>query len=533
MCFTRQTLYFSFILPDSTQMSGTMKSRDGKTIWTTTAPTQTRTGAENIIRNQTGITADGRVDTIGQTFELFITNDMISSIVKYTNKEAHRVVNEWNQSHVKQHVWKDTDEVEMKAVLGLLILSGAYRSNTESLEELWSLETGRPIFVATMCIERFKQILRFMRFDDKDTRAERVQLDRLAPIRDLWDKFNANLQKPYIPSPYITVDEQLALFRGRCPFIVYIPSKPGKYGVKIWWACDSVTTYPLHGQVYLGRQPGQPREVGQGRRVVHDLVKPWYRTGRNVTADNLFTSVKLVHELLDQQLTYVGTVRKNKGEIAQEMLPRRDREVLSSVFGFSGSLTMVSYVPKKNKAVVVLSSQHHDSRVEGEKRKPEIISFYNQTKGGVDNMDHLISVSTCKRKTRRWPLMLFYNMIDVATIASFVIWLCNFPNWKPALYNRKRRAFLIKLGYTLVGEYIERRLSAGTRTLGKNATKALITLGYLNSGDRSHKGGEGHRARCYLCPRSSDRKYARSCNKCSAQVCPEHSSATFTCTACL
>jgi len=32
----------------------------------------------------------------------------------------------------------------------------------------------------------------------------------------------------------VCVDKQLALFRGRCPFKVYIPSKPGKYEIKIW-----------------------------------------------------------------------------------------------------------------------------------------------------------------------------------------------------------------------------------------------------------------------------------------------------------
>ncbi|KAI8486134.1 hypothetical protein Bbelb_362340 [Branchiostoma belcheri] len=32
----------------------------------------------------------------------------------------------------------------------------------------------------------------------------------------------------------------------------YIKSKPAKYGIKIWWTCNSVATYPLNGQVYLG-----------------------------------------------------------------------------------------------------------------------------------------------------------------------------------------------------------------------------------------------------------------------------------------
>ncbi len=133
-----------------------------------------------------------------------------------------------------------------------------------------------------------------------------------------------------------------------------------------WWCCDALTSYPLNSQVYLGKKAGERKEVGQGARVVKDLVKPWYNTGWNVTGDNLFTTAALAEELLTKKMTYVGTVRKNKGEIPQAMQAGKNREVYSSIHGFCGSLAMVSYVPKKNKLFIVLSSQHHDSKVEGE-----------------------------------------------------------------------------------------------------------------------------------------------------------------------
>jgi hypothetical protein len=46
----------------------------------------------------------------------------------------------------------------------------------------------------------------------------------------------------------------------------------------------------LAGQIilYLGKQPGEQREMGQGARVVKDLVSQWRRSGRNVVADNFF-----------------------------------------------------------------------------------------------------------------------------------------------------------------------------------------------------------------------------------------------------
>ena len=80
--------------------------------------------------------------------------------------------------------------------------------------------------------------------------------------------FVSQLRKYYNPGPDITVDEQLVPFRGRVQFKQYIPSKPAKYGIKIWWCCDASTSYPLNADVYLGRQPNEPRQTNQGSSVV-------------------------------------------------------------------------------------------------------------------------------------------------------------------------------------------------------------------------------------------------------------------------
>jgi len=80
--------------------------------------------------------------------------------------------------------------------------------------------------------------------------------------------------------------------------------------------------------------------------VVLQLTESISGSGRNVTTDNFFTSYQLSKELTKRNLTLVGTVRGNRKEIPLDMLPAADREVKSSVFGFSADgATMVSYVP--------------------------------------------------------------------------------------------------------------------------------------------------------------------------------------------
>ena len=96
------------------------------------------------------------------------------------------------------------------------------------------------------------------------------------------------MRDAYTPRPHMTVDEQLVCFRGRCPCRQYIPSKPGKYGIKVWAICEANTSYALKMQVYSGKDSTIGREVNQGARVVKDLVKEIENSGRNVTCDNFF-----------------------------------------------------------------------------------------------------------------------------------------------------------------------------------------------------------------------------------------------------
>lgn len=121
-----------------------------------------------------------------------------------------------------------------------------------------------------------------------------------------------------------------------------------------------------------------------------------------MTADNWFSSIELVHHLQKNKLTYVGTVMKNKKEIPPQFLPQRNRNKGGTLYGFTKDITLLSCTPKKNKAVIIISSMHHSIEVDPENGLPEINSFYNLTKGGVDVMDEKCVKYSCSRRTRRW-----------------------------------------------------------------------------------------------------------------------------------
>ena len=134
--------------------------------------------------------------------------------------------------------------------------------------------------------------------------------------------------------------------------------------------------------------------------------------------NNYFTGVLLAKTMLQRKLTIVGTMKKCKREIPVCRKLAKSRETKTSIFGFKDQLTMVSYVPQKNKAVILLSTMHHEISIEKEdhKKRPEIIKFYSKTKISVDLIDQMIGTCICRRQTRRWSLKLFFNLQDVASL---------------------------------------------------------------------------------------------------------------------
>jgi len=80
-----------------------------------------------------------------------------------------------------------------------------------------------------------------------------------------------------------------------------------------------------------------------------------YGTRRGVTSDSFITSCELANFLLSKNMM-VGTLRKNKPEISALFISGKQRDVHSSFFGFTNDLTLVSYVPARNKTAILLSS---------------------------------------------------------------------------------------------------------------------------------------------------------------------------------
>lgn len=101
----------------------------------------------------------------------------------------------------------------------------------------------------------------------------------------------------------------------------------------------------------------------------------------------------------------VGTARKIEREIPPFIIQKlNERPITSSVFGLKKNMTLLSYKPKQNKIEMLLSTLNHDDKIDqysGENYKPEIINYYNSTKGGVDTVDFMKRYYSTNRNSNR------------------------------------------------------------------------------------------------------------------------------------
>jgi hypothetical protein len=310
----------------------------------------------------------------------------------------------------------------------------------------------------TMSRSRFKEILRFIRFDDKSSRRERLQVNKFALVSDMWDRFIDNCIRCYKPQVDVVVDEQLLASKCRCPFTQYMPNKPDKFGIKFWMLVDAVSKYICNAIPYLGKSDERPPGTPLGQHVTLKLMHPFLNKGYNVTCDNFFTSLSLAKELEKNRTTLVGTLRSNRKEVPASLLQEeRKVERYSSQFLLNEDekVSLTAYKCKPSKYVFLLSSVHNSCSIgEPPKKKPETVVYYNHTKSGVDAADQMCRLYSTKAGSRRWTMHVFYNILDIAGINAWILYR-NIHN-----STMSRRDFLLKLAEELRREHLQTRRQA-------------------------------------------------------------------------
>lgn len=382
-----------------------------------------------------------------QLLQCFLPPSLMQEFAQHTNAAA-------------PHDWRPTTVAELYAFLGAHLFMGIDRLPRTEL--YWSSTFGHPLLTSLFSRDRFSQLLRFFRVvaPDEDAAAR----DPLPHVRALAAKLNASFAAHAAPSQRLTLDEAMVAYKGRATIKQYIPSKPHKWGYKIY--CLSSEDYLLRFEVYAGKEE---RSVeGATYDTVMRMLQGYEDRAHILFTDNWFTSPTLLLALQRKSIRLCGSVRRNrKGMPAisdAEASALRQGEWLQRQ---KGDATVAVW--RDQKAMWLL--YNHCSPTEAASlerwsdagRKvsigcPRAIRDYFYGARSVDVLSQLHYAYLPGRKAMRaWPRLAWW-LLDMCVINAFKLW-SNGQQHPGQL--RFREELMLELLKQLPPEHTPRKRGAG------------------------------------------------------------------------
>nr|XP_012153228.1 PREDICTED: piggyBac transposable element-derived protein 4-like [Megachile rotundata] len=354
------------------------------------------------------------------TVDLFIGDDLFDLFVTQTNLYHNQQNNDNNNASRKNKAWVDTNVVEMKKFLGLVILMGIVKKPEQ--DDYWSTHPGlhSPIFGNTMPRNRFRQLWKYWHFNNNEHCQER--LDKIKPVyTNLVEKF----QKIYKPEKELSLDEGIIPWRGRLSFRTYNPAKMIKYGILVRMVCEASSGYICNLEIYCA----------QGKSLIATILSvlsPYLNLWHDIYMENYYNSVKVAEELLQRKTNVCGTIRANRG--VPNCLKSATLKNKSMEFRRKGKILVQKWNSAK-KSITMISTIHSAEMVEcvskktkKKSMKPICIREYNKFMKGVDHADQYLSYYSILRKTKKWTKKTVLYLINCALLNAYQICIKNSEN---------------------------------------------------------------------------------------------------------
>ena len=261
--------------------------------------------------------------------------------------------------------------------------------------------------------------------------------DKLRKVRFLYDHIRQQCSKLWQPNKHISIDERLVRSKARFSYKQYIKNKPVRFGFKVFALCDSVSKFLVNFKIYTGRENNQP-EQGLAHKTVIELMESYFGQGYFLYTDNFYSSPALYTDLRDNySCCAVGTCQTNRKDFPADLKDAKafDKKAKRSDMRFHRTASNVLCQQWKDKRTVTAISTRHcatdfimvrRSVKEGNvireinTKKPRLVEDYNKYMGGVDVFDQYAASYRLLRKTKKFWKTLFYDLIEIAVINSFI-----------------------------------------------------------------------------------------------------------------
>lgn len=346
---------------------------------------------------------------------------------------------------------------ELYVFLGINMIMGYHV--LPAWKDYWSgsQDLGIPLISKSMSRNRFDTILCNLHVND-NSKIPLDNQDKVFKLKPMIESLNYKFDSAYEGSRQLSVDETMVVFKGRSSMKQYNPKKPIKRGFKIWTMAD-MKGYVKKFRIYQGKDEILEQEFKNyslGERVVLHLTKTEWGKSRMIFFDNYFTSLTLLERLKTENTLACGTIRINRKGLPQNMTD--DKKLKRGDSDYRISNTGLSVFKWKDTKCVWLASNYHGTETTSVLRKekdgkrrdvtcPTVVDSYNSYMGGVDLADRLRTVYGIDRRCKKWWHRLFWAMLEIAFINSYVIFCKQFEQVSLPLIQFRRDVALGLLTY--------------------------------------------------------------------------------------
>ena len=332
--------------------------------------------------------------------------------------------------HSRLAKWTAVTLSELLGFIAIILNMGLV--HVPELEDYWKVSwvSEIPFFSRILSRDRFELIFWLLHVGRPVPGSQR-KIDKVKSFLNvLLTKFHSS----YDMGCNISVDETMVGFRGKFASKQYMPKKPQKWGIKAFTLADSSTGYINNILMYMGSKTLESASstffhLPQPARVVMELMEPYLGRGHHFFTDRYYTSVQMAKALYDHQTVFTGVSNKSRTELPDE-IRQLQRMQGGEVFAyrFSELLALAWQAEKRKTPVIMLSTQASAEIVTVQpsnthlppSNKPAVINLYNHNMNGVDLADQLGVYYSFQRKTLKWWRKVFFWLLEVTVVNSYI-----------------------------------------------------------------------------------------------------------------
>uniref|UniRef100_A0A182K3S6 PiggyBac transposable element-derived protein domain-containing protein n=1 Tax=Anopheles christyi TaxID=43041 RepID=A0A182K3S6_9DIPT len=495
------------------------------TVWSIKPPERTGTMGRKLAHPRAvpiGLAKSAK--SPAECLSLFLDADVIAMITEYTNEQIRAE----QANYARERDANLTDEVEIMALLGVLYMAGTVRDGRENIERLFDTKmgTGLEAVYLTMTSLRYHFLSRRIRFDEPTGTQDEIEGDKLAPVRAIYERIVSNCQKCLRPGRFLMLDEQPVQFKGKCEFRQFLPTTPGRTGFRFHLLADCDTSYVSNLEICVPDNQNPYNFSYAPTDVAMRLTEPVQGRQKTVILGPAFTSPELIKKLYDSRTMVIGEACKSYPDLPKAFVSNKGRPEHSTLVAYHDSTTLVSYVTKRKEMMILMSSFAELDAVDPDEEQDEsqkhlkLVELYNRTKTTIRTIQQMCAMHNVVRSTRRWPLAVFFNLMNLSAINAWCIYRLNHPEEAKV----SRRDFLVTMALELLRPQARRRLD--NKTLPRLLKQRIgMFLGisreeYETVPVLSNRGDA--RGRCYLCGRARNKTTRISCHSCGKFTCNAH-----------